>query len=178
ITSSTTTPIEIQNTTVPAEDEAAAPTGITRSASVREATKPKSGGASSTVGGLASKQGNIDAEEAAAAAAKTPKDAKRRTVQVEYVAPTTQTQRGEHAGAGKSRTRAEGPVEAQRVVSREKPLPRDPPVAQHDPYGKPSSRQAADPNRHHQPQTAQDAAEARAGRGRPDNMYLPNAAAP
>lgn len=177
ITSSTTTPIEIQNTTVPAEDEAAS-TGIARSASVRDATKPRSSGAPSTVGGLASKQGNIDAEEAAAAP-KTPKDAKRRTVQVEYVAPTTQTQRGEYAGAGRSRTRGEGPVEAQRVVSREKPLPRDPPVTI-DPYGKPS-RQAADPNQHHlhhQQQTVQDGPGARPGRDRPDNIYMPNAAVP
>ena len=174
ITSSTTTPIEIQNTTVPAEDDTGA-TGMARSASVREASKPKTGTATSTVGGLSTKHGHLDADEAAAAA-KAQKDAKRRTVQVEYVAPTTQTQRGEYAMAGKTRTRTDGPVEASRSSAKEKPLPRDPPVSA-DAYGKPSSRQSASAHRHnlrHEPDFVQTTPETMR-RDRPDNPYSPNA---
>lgn len=175
ITSSTTTPIEIQNTTVPAEDEAEAP-GMARSASVREASKPKTGTATSTVGGLASKHGNIDADEAAAAA-KAQKDAKRRTVQVEYVAPTTQTQRGEYAMAGASRARTDGATEAKRASAKEKPLPRDPPVSA-DAYGKPSSRQSASAHPHHlhHQQPTLQATPEKATRQRPEHIYAPNAA--
>ncbi|EMR65515.1 putative camk camkl kin4 protein kinase protein [Eutypa lata UCREL1] len=89
ITSTTTTSSEIQNTTVPAEDLDSA--GLARSASVREPSKAKAPAAA--VGDLARKQGKVDSEEGAHS--KQQKDNKRRTVQVEYVAPTTQTQRGE-----------------------------------------------------------------------------------
>lgn len=127
ITSSTTTSGEIQNTTVPAEDEGMM---INRSASVREGSR-KTTAAPPSVGGLTSKQGTVDPEAEAAAYAKQQRDNKRRTVQVEYVAPNTQTQRGESATAhgsssSKSRQRSgsNGPVE----VQSEKPLPRDPPA--------------------------------------------------
>lgn len=128
ITSSTTTPGEIQNTTVPAEDEGSM---VARSASVREASKKNT---ATTIGGLASKQGTVDPDTEAAAHARQQRDNKRRTVQVEYVAPNTQTQRGETATAAqgtssKSRARSgsQGPVEVQ-APSTDKPLPRDPPV--------------------------------------------------
>lgn len=127
ITSSTTTSGEIQNTTVPAEEE----TMLGRSASVRDAHR-KTTAAASAIGGLASKQGTVDQESEAAAYAKQQRDNKRRTVQVEYVAPNTQTQRGEpanaHGSASKSRARSgsQGPVE----VSADKPLPMDPPGSQ------------------------------------------------
>src|SRR5512140_1624033 len=62
ITSSTTTPGEIQNTTVPAEDEEGP--HLARSASVRESSKKST--ATPTVGGLVSKQGTVDAELEAA----------------------------------------------------------------------------------------------------------------
>lgn len=125
ITSSTTTPGEIQNTTVPAEDEGGM---VGRSASVRDSNR-KTTAVGPGIGGLTSKQGTVDPEAEAAAFAKQQRDNKRRTVQVEYVAPNTQTQRGESANAhitsSKSRARSgsSGPVE----VQTEKPLPRDPP---------------------------------------------------
>ncbi|KAK8112191.1 uncharacterized protein PG998_008648 [Apiospora kogelbergensis] len=127
ITSTTTTTSEIQNTTVPDEEEEG---GLARSASVREPTKPKPQPAA--VGDLARKQGPVDPEEAQAYT-KTHKDNKRRTVQVEYVAPTTQTQRGGESsqasprGKGtKARSSSQGPVEVH-TSPQDKPLPRDPP---------------------------------------------------
>lgn len=125
ITSSTTTSGEIQNTTVPAEDEVGM---VGRSASVRDSNR-KTTAVGPGIGGLTSKQGTVDPEAEAAAFAKQQRDNKRRTVQVEYVAPNTQTQRGEsantHVTSSKSRARSgsQGPVE----VQTEKPLPRDPP---------------------------------------------------
>lgn len=135
ITSSTTTPGEIQNTTVPAEDETPM---VARSASVREAHKKNTVGPS--IGGLTSKQGTVDPDTEAANTARQQRDNKRRTVQVEYVAPNTQTQRGEQASAhgSSSKTRARsgssGPVEVQSTSANEKPLPRDPPVTRES-YG-------------------------------------------
>lgn len=131
ITSSTTTSNEIQNTTVPAfEDETG---GLARSASVREPSKPKP--ASTMAGDLTRKQGTVDAEEAAMQA-KQHRDNKRRTVQVEYVAPTTQTQRGGETsvqssprGKTKARSTSQGPTEVQHTSPVDKPLPRDPPVS-------------------------------------------------
>lgn len=128
ITSSTTTPSEIQNTSLNADDEGENHVPH-RSNSVRESNKKAA--ASPTVGGLTTKQGGIDQDEAAYI--KTQKDAKRRTVQVEYVAPRTQTQRGEPSGsqpaAGKTRARSgsQGPIEV--AAFADKPLPREPPVA-------------------------------------------------
>ncbi|KAI0158172.1 hypothetical protein GGR57DRAFT_500287 [Xylariaceae sp. FL1272] len=130
ITSATTTSSEIQNTTVPSDDVEAA--GLARSASVREPAKAKTP-VSTAVGGLASKQGKLDGEEAAHA--KQRKDDKRRTVQVEYVAPTTQTQRGQepevHAsprGKTRARSSSRGPTDGHTSSPHDKPLPRDPPV--------------------------------------------------
>lgn len=130
ITSATTTSGEIQNTTVPAEEEAM----LGRSASVRDAHR-KTTAVAPAIGGLSSKQGTVDQESEAAAYAKQQRDNKRRTVQVEYVAPNTQTQRGEsanaHGSSSKSRARSgsQGPVE----VQSDKPLPRDPPGGRRPP---------------------------------------------
>ncbi|KAK0734812.1 hypothetical protein B0T26DRAFT_632725 [Lasiosphaeria miniovina] len=159
ITSSTTTPGEIQNTTVPAEDEGEAPV-ITRSASVRESSKKTA--PAPPIGGLAaSKQRTID-PEAESAYAKQQRDNKRRTVQVEYVAPNTTTQRGDSSSAQQSgsRTRArsgsEGPVEIGDVgpsSPSDKPLPRDPPVAK-DAYGKAPVSSRRPPSSHRNPPVA------------------------
>ncbi|KAH7156357.1 hypothetical protein EDB81DRAFT_388128 [Dactylonectria macrodidyma] len=130
ITSSTTLPGDVQNSSAPPTDQAEAPM-VARSASVRDAAKQKQAHPP-VVGGLAKTHGNID-PEAETADRRTPKDAKRRTVQVEYVAPTTQTQRGADGSTPKTRVRSnsQGPVENSPVTraSMDKPLPRDPPVA-------------------------------------------------
>lgn len=69
---------------------------LTRSASVRE--PPKSyHSAVPTVGGLSHQSGDISQEQPPEKS-KTPRDAKRRTVQVEYVAPQSQTARGDTTG--------------------------------------------------------------------------------
>lgn len=140
ITSTTTTSSEIQNTTVPAEDLDSA--GLARSASVREPSKAKAPAAA--VGDLARKQGKVDSEEGAHS--KQQKDNKRRTVQVEYVAPTTQTQRGEPSDSqasprGKTRARSssQGPVEVQ-ASPNEKALPRETPSSRDGYTGSPNQR--------------------------------------
>lgn len=89
ITSTTTTPSEAQSAS--AHHGYADRSTVARSASVREAAKHKSP-APAAVGGLAKAHAKIDQD--IEQAYRTPKDTKRRTVQVEYVAPTTQTQRG------------------------------------------------------------------------------------
>ncbi|OHW93150.1 CAMK/CAMKL/KIN4 protein kinase [Colletotrichum incanum] len=171
ITSSTTTPSEIQNTTVPSEDFAEA-SGIGRSASVREASKTKAN-APTSVGGLASKHAKIDTDAEAAAIAKQHKDNKRRTVQVEYVAPTTQTQRGEAAPPGsksRARSNSQGPVEvADGQASQEKPLPRDPPVSR-DSYR--ASRQSARPPSSHRNTAAAPSRPTRDTRATSDNAFV------
>jgi protein-serine/threonine kinase len=141
ITSSTTTSNEIQNTTVPSSDEEVS--GLQRSASVREPSKAKQ--PQPVVGDLGRKPGPVDAEEAAAHAKQT-RDNKRRTVQVEYVAPTTQTQRGGEPSTqttprGKTRARSSsrGPAETQTSPA-DKPLPRDPPVGKEKYKDSPSYR--------------------------------------
>ena len=145
ITSSTTLPADIQNMSAPAADMDGEPK-LGRSSSVREASKKAV--ASQTIGGLTSKAGNID-PEGEVAAVKQQKENKRRTVQVEYVAPTTQTQRGGEAAAapssgGKARYRgSSGPVvnsDGPISTNNDKPLPREPP-----PTGKSSSRDARRP---------------------------------
>ncbi|OLN84395.1 Fatty acyl-CoA synthetase and RNA processing-associated kinase 1 [Colletotrichum chlorophyti] len=171
ITSSTTTHNEIQNTTVPSEDFVEAP-GIARSASVRESSKTKAS-APTAVGGLASKHAKIDADAEAAALAKQQKDNKRRTVQVEYVAPTTQTQRGEVSTAGgKSRTRSnsQGPVEVvDGQASQEKALPRDPPASR-DSYR--ASRQGTRPPSAHRNTAAAPSRPSRDTRATSDNAFV------
>lgn len=136
ITSTTTTTDQIGTTTVGSDDQQDAPL-LNRSASVREPSKTQKSPAA--VGDLSRKHGNVD-PDGPEAHPKPSKDNKRRTVQVEYVAPKSQTQRGEPSAAAApsvSRTRARagssGPVEVQpiqqtrRAVSTEKPLPQDPP---------------------------------------------------
>ncbi|KAI9694931.1 MAG: hypothetical protein M1822_000548 [Bathelium mastoideum] len=112
ITSSTTTTNDIANVTVPAGEspssqlssEIISPVadataedpfevvGLQRSASVREPTKSHQ--AIAPIGGLIQKHGNID--QANGNEKRGPqRDPKRRTVQVEYVAPQSSTVRGE-----------------------------------------------------------------------------------
>ncbi|TID26421.1 Pkinase-domain-containing protein [Venturia nashicola] len=109
ITSSTTTTNDIANTTVSAED-AYEPPHLARSASVREPTKAHAP-APSVIGGLVQKQGQVDQPDKQ----KSRRDDKRRTVQVEYVAPQSSTQRGDAAATAQAKTRArsesQGPVE-------------------------------------------------------------------
>ncbi|KAK2006930.1 hypothetical protein LZ32DRAFT_663230 [Colletotrichum eremochloae] len=171
ITSSTTTPNEIQNTTVPSEDFGEEPS-IGRSASVREASKTKAN-APISVGGLASKHAKIDTDAEAAAIAKQHKDNKRRTVQVEYVAPTTQTQRGEPAPSGsksRARSNSQGPVEvADGQALQEKPLPRDPPVSR-DSYR--ASRQNTRPPSSHRNTAAAPSRPTRETRATSDNAFV------
>ncbi|KAI0473903.1 hypothetical protein GGR56DRAFT_556050 [Xylariaceae sp. FL0804] len=166
ITSNTTTSSEIQNTTVP-DDEAEAG-GLARSASVREPAKTKS--AAPGVGDLGRKQGNIDNEEAATQP-KTRRDDKRRTVQVEYVAPTTQTQRGgessEHQasprGKARARSSSQGPTET-RTSPQDKPLPKDPPVGRDAYAGSPRDPKKP-PSAHRRDATPQRVAPVRAVSG-------------
>lgn len=119
-------------------------TSLARSASVREPPKTQQQPpVSPAVGGLSHQQGKIVQDEQTDKA-KTPKDAKRRTVQVEYVPPQSQTTRGESSSvtaSSPSASRARGisasraPVDtsptANVQASRSKPLPQDPPVS-HD----------------------------------------------
>ncbi|AEO69993.1 uncharacterized protein THITE_2120775 [Thermothielavioides terrestris NRRL 8126] len=166
ITSSTTSPKDIQNTTVPPEDEDIPI--LARSASVRESTKKTT--AAPAIGGLVSKQGTIDAD-ADAAYAKQQRDNKRRTVQVEYVAPSTATQRGEPSGTqgSSSRTRARSGSQGAVDVSEsaplsaptEKPLPREP-IATGDAYGKTPVASRRPPSAHRN--AGSSAAAARGGR--------------
>ncbi len=165
VTSATTTSTEIQNTTVPAEDETEAPS-VVRSSSVRESSKRTP--VSPTIGGLVTKQGTIDPD--AEAVAKQQRENKRRTVQVEYVAPNTTTQRGEpsagHTG-GKTRARSgsQGPVEVAEDSSsspKNKPLPEDPPVSREG-HGQPiTSRKPPSAHRNQPMQNRPSRGEARA----------------
>ena len=129
---------------------------LARSASVREPTKINPSNIS-PVGGL-SHQGRIDPEQPPDKA-KPPRDSKRRTVQVEYVAPQSQTTRGEAslsttspaamespinmvATSARTRVRAEsqGPVEIQGQSSEGtsmKPLPQEPSTIQDARTGQP-----------------------------------------
>lgn len=102
----------------------------------------------SPVGGL-SHQGKIDPEQAEKS--KAPRDPKRRTVQVEYVAPQSATVRGElspppapqptalaspivMSSNERTRTDSQAPGESSRktsaAVAARKPLPQDPPISQ------------------------------------------------
>ncbi|PHH85165.1 hypothetical protein CDD83_804 [Cordyceps sp. RAO-2017] len=124
ITSSTTSPADVQNAS--AQHGFAEPPSVARSASVREAPKHKAP-APSAVGGLSKAHVKIDHD--AEQAYRTPKDTKRRTVQVEYVAPTTQTQRGADPGASRPTTSSRHYDEPQRrPVSREQALIQETPA--------------------------------------------------
>ncbi|PIG83178.1 serine/threonine protein kinase (Kin4) [Aspergillus arachidicola] len=96
ITSSTTKVADIATTTVSHEQPKEAPS-LGRSASVREPPKTYQSTVPS-LGGLVHHAGNISQEQPAESS-KTPRDTKRRTVQVEYVAPSSQTTRGEGMGS-------------------------------------------------------------------------------
>lgn len=176
ITSATTTSSEIQNTTVPSDEVENG--GLARSASVREPTKVKPAATPTAVGEMVRKQGKVDADEATHA--KQQRDTKRRTVQVEYVAPTTQTQRGSdqpdtHA-APRSQTKAKPPSQAPTDVhssSHEKPLPKDPPVSK-EPHTGPPCDPRKPPSSHRR-----DVPPPRANQGRStaDHPYMTPAAA-
>ncbi|KAE8348178.1 hypothetical protein BDV28DRAFT_105659 [Aspergillus coremiiformis] len=116
VTSSTTKVADIATTTVsngminptyipdrlaerspPTEQPKEAPT-LGRSASVREPPKTYQNTVPS-LGGLVHHSGDISQEQPAESS-KTTRDTKRRTVQVEYVAPQSQTTRGEDMGSG------------------------------------------------------------------------------
>ena len=161
ITSSTTTTGEIANTTVTAGRssgrrrgliKANSPLGtvdhqqetplLARSASVREPSKshqPHHGNG----GGLSQKQGQID-QKSPSPSSKPHRDAKRRTVQLEYVAPQSETTRGPSqaqaatsypaTGATSSKTRArsgsQGPVEAPIITTAGAPSARSKATAQ------------------------------------------------
>lgn len=157
ITSSTTLPGDVQKTIKSPEEVADQPLG--RSSSVRDAHKQKA--QSPTHGGLSKTHGKIDGE--AEAAQKTPKDAKRRTVQVEYVAPTTTTQRGTDSSASRSQSASRG----EHTSPKDKPLPRDPPVSRD---GRPSSSR--------RPQSSQRQPRGPREPQRPvtENVYIPSSA--
>ncbi|KAL4809167.1 hypothetical protein BDV18DRAFT_76061 [Aspergillus unguis] len=91
ITSSTTKVADISSSTVSPDQPREAPS-LARSASVREPPKSHHG-PSPSVGGLVHHPGDISQDQTDRS--KTPRDTKRRTVQVEYVAPQSQTSRGE-----------------------------------------------------------------------------------
>ncbi|KAF1835682.1 hypothetical protein BDW02DRAFT_277353 [Decorospora gaudefroyi] len=78
---------------------------LARSASVREPTKPHTA-SSSAHGGLQTKREQINADPSEKP--KTTRDTKRRTVQVEYVAPASQTTRGEASPPAESTPKARG----------------------------------------------------------------------
>ncbi|KAF5680929.1 CAMK CAMKL KIN4 kinase [Fusarium heterosporum] len=138
ITSATTLPSEVPDSGVAPDDYAEAPT-MARSSSVREAPKHKQSHPP-VVGGLAKTHGSVDPESEAAHRS-TPKDAKRRTVQVEYVAPTTKTQRGADAASSKrsSHSLQQAPAVSP-SSSTEKPLPREPPLTKDNPSRAQQSR--------------------------------------
>ena len=179
VTSSTTTVGEIVNTTVHAgmfcrqecsapgpeehghfadtlaEDQQDPPL-LARSASVREPSKPHTTNMS-PVGGL-SHQGKIDPEQTDKV--KAPRDPKRRTVQVEYVAPQSQTTRGELSPTPSSVAQKDSPAATQTftrtrsgsqgqadlsrltsaAVAARKALPQEPSISQGD--GQPLYHQA------------------------------------
>ncbi|RAH68682.1 putative serine/threonine protein kinase (Kin4) [Aspergillus aculeatinus CBS 121060] len=93
ITSSTTKVADIATTTVPSAEPHKEVPLLARSASVREPPKAYQNTAP-PVGGLIHHAGDVSQEQATEKA-KSSRDTKRRTVQVEYVAPQSQTVRGE-----------------------------------------------------------------------------------
>ncbi|KAK2877252.1 hypothetical protein FQN49_001308 [Arthroderma sp. PD_2] len=92
ITSNTTDVADIANTTIPSEEEKRDTPLLERSASVREPPKAHPQINNTALGGLTQQQGQIS--QTAEEKPKRTRDAKRRTVQVEYVAPQSSTTRG------------------------------------------------------------------------------------
>ncbi|KAJ5789066.1 uncharacterized protein N7518_006077 [Penicillium psychrosexuale] len=137
ITSSTTNVVDIANTTIPSgkdllsvggqcssyshkaiETQKEAPP-LVRSASVRE--PPKTHQHAPAVGGLNHHAGDVS-QDPPSEKSRTPRDAKRRTVQVEYVAPQSQTTRGEPpVETSASRSRVPAPSEAHIAASAQQP---------------------------------------------------------
>ena len=128
--------------------------GLVRSHSVREPAKATPASAS-PVGGL-SHQGKIDPSQKSERT-EPPRDSKRRTVQVEYVAPQRQTARGEPMptlnspdtedvrnvapgpSQGRARAGTEGPADSSRPYPpTAKPLPQDPRQRSDKTYTQPS----------------------------------------
>ncbi|KAI9885355.1 MAG: hypothetical protein M1823_002864 [Watsoniomyces obsoletus] len=116
ITSSTTTTGEISNTTVTADIHQEVPL-LARSASVREPVKPHPPH-SGMVDGLSPKHGQVDLE-AQASPSRLPGDTNRRTLQVEYVPPSSEGARGESSA----------PADEALPSSREAPAQASPPVS-------------------------------------------------
>ncbi|KAF2868727.1 hypothetical protein BDV95DRAFT_597056 [Massariosphaeria phaeospora] len=114
ITSSTASPNDVQKATALSKDPYDVPPTLARSASVREPGKPHPA-QPPTHGGLTAKREPLNQQPSEKA--KSNRDNKRRTVQVEYVAPQSQTVRGESsppaaaAGTSKSRVKEQGPTE-------------------------------------------------------------------
>lgn len=134
ITSNTTTPADIQDTTIREPDTRSdgAPL-LARSASVREPTKTQK--PVPVVGELGRKHGNVDDADDIP---KATKDAKRRTLQVEYVAPRQQTTRGEDMH---TKPQSSSGRRGDRADESDKPLPTAPaPAAK--PKGSRSQREA------------------------------------
>jgi protein-serine/threonine kinase len=100
ITSSTTTSNDITNTTVPSSSTNDVPS-LARSASVREPTTKSHANRQTAIGVLVEKTARIE-QTPEAEKPKTSRDTKRRTVQVEYVAPQSPTR----AESSPSKTRA------------------------------------------------------------------------
>ncbi|MCJ1309638.1 hypothetical protein MMC25_003298 [Agyrium rufum] len=126
VTSSTTTVGDLAGANLPEDDRPEAPL-LARSASVREPSKPQTANLS-PVGGL-THAGKLDTDNTEKA--KGPRDAKRRTVQVEYVAPQSQTLRGESAAvpATSPQERYTQPDSMRTVSSTQrKPLPQESPA--------------------------------------------------
>ncbi|KAE8369458.1 hypothetical protein BDV27DRAFT_141140 [Aspergillus caelatus] len=116
------------------------------------------------LGGLVHHAGNISQEQPAESS-KTPRDTKRRTVQVEYVAPSSQTTRGEgiaSATAGPSSavetaehapTRARSNSRDAETVSPTSAVPQDPPMA---PSAQAGDSKAQRPPSGHLPRSTSD----------------------
>ncbi|CAG7924475.1 unnamed protein product [Penicillium olsonii] len=126
ITSSTTNVVDIANTTVSSGAQKEAPP-LVRSASVREPPKTAQSNLPA-VGGLSHHAGDVS-QDPPSEKSRTPRDAKRRTVQVEYVAPQSQTTRGEPP--------AEKPPSRSRI-----PVPSEPQNAPAQHYGEPAHKVA------------------------------------
>ena len=100
VTSSTTKVSDIARSSASLEQGREGPM-LTRSVSVREAPKAHQ---VPIIGGLSHQQGDISQDQSSEKPDKTSREAKRRTVQLEYVAPPSQTTRTEPATSAAGRT--------------------------------------------------------------------------
>lgn len=88
-------------------------------------------GSASTLGGLTHQQGKVTQDDSPNSKTKTSREAKRRTVQVEYVAPQSQTARGDPSASASPQSTAaarstNAPSGPRGVVDQNKPLPSEP----------------------------------------------------